>query len=108
MLTADAKKYGLHSSQRKEGDKEIDRIERGKIVYYKDGTKQILNDNEGMMEKEAKPSLSTVDNKDGKTVEADLEDLKYSELKKMAKKKGIKYERTDNKDRLIELIRADN
>jgi hypothetical protein len=108
MLTQDALKYGVHKSQQKPGDKEIDFIERGKLIHYVDGTTRVLNDNPGMMEKEAKPVIDTADKEGAVIVKIDLEDMKHQELKKYAKSKGIKFSRSDSKEDLIKLIKAAN
>jgi hypothetical protein len=105
MLTQDAKKYGIHKSQQKPGDKKIVRIERNKVAYYEDGTKRALNDNPGMMDK---PTVDTADSENAVIAKIDLDDMKFSELKKHAKKKGIRFSNKDNKEDLIKLIKEAN
>lgn len=77
MLSEDAKKLGIHNSQ------------KGTDEWNEGNAKEVLSTADGL-----KPVL----------VEVDLKDLKFPELKKLAKDEGLEVPRSTSKEALVEIL----
>jgi hypothetical protein len=97
MLTEDAKRLGIHVSQKGENQ----------LTVTEEGTVKIAGAGDEVIGVALEPFIDTADTEDAVTAKIDLEDMGLPELKKYAKHElGIKLKRTWKKEDVIEAIKA--